>query len=84
MIARDPFAALEALAACPDIHDLGDLLGEARRAARELYSLKIGERRNLTPRVQAIMARVDENRVFRDVRAARALETMGELFARLM
>ena len=84
MIARDPFAALEALAACPDIHDLGDLLGEARRAARELFALKIAEKRSLAPRVRYIMSRVGENPTFRDVRAARALEAMGELFNRLL
>lgn len=84
MIARDPFAALEALAACPDIHELGDLLGEARRAARELYALKIGEKRNLAPRVRYIMSRIDQNPTFRDVRAASAVSLLGELAARLM
>ncbi len=84
MIARDPFQALEALAACPDIHELGDLLGEARRSARELYALKIGEKRELAPRVRFILSRIDQNPTFRDARAAGAVAMFGELAARLM
>ena len=83
-VAYDPFLALDALAGCPDVYSLEPLLREARRAARELYALKVAERRDLSPRLRGIMARVDGNEVFRDPRAGRALETIGELVARLM
>jgi len=79
----DPFHALEQLADVQDVHQLDDLLHPARCAGRELYSLKIGERRSYGPRLEKLMSQVEHNPVFHDVRATRALEVLADVFARL-
>ena len=78
---HDVFTSLDALARCSDVRDLERLIYEARRAARAVYALKLGERRHLSPRLSGIMARVEGNEVFGDPRAGRALEKIRELVA---
>jgi len=85
----DPFAPLDRLANVQDVHDLDQLLREARVAGREVAAKRPGQFQDekayleYTHRVNGIMKRVEANEVFRDPRAARALEVMADLFARL-
>jgi hypothetical protein len=82
-MSRDPFAAFERLAECPDIYHVDDLLAEARRAAREIGAINVNVKADLSPRLVAIMTRIEKNKVFHDPRAARAVATFADIVLRL-
>ena len=74
--------ALEALADCEDVSQLDRLLREARCSLRELAAIRgpgMPERkRDIAPRLAAILERAQHNATLRQRRAAFALELLGD------